>query len=314
MKQIIKLTMGLAVLAVAQMTYAAKPSIYALPDDGWCEAKGYGENETRRGKTKFVPNYDKAIKDTEFFHVQQALKQCFQNLGYELLDASSQAQSDDDDEMFDEAESMDLKAESSSLATSNFDELLKGLKPDILLKVRWDVNKMGSVYNVDFSLDAIDSYSNKSFATIAGQTGSVSRTTPLSVALKQGVKNNMDDLTDRMQTHFDDVCANGREVRLIVKVNDAAGIDLTNEVGGQELSEVIYNWISDNTVNHQFTRRASGKTAANYTQIRIPLKNSMGVPQDAEVWAKVLQEKLKSLGVKSEVKAQGLGVARITIG
>lgn len=313
MNNAIKFLLGVAVVATTQVALAAPPKLTIIPDKTWCISKGYVIESNRNGKVVQREDYDKALVDPDFKNVQLAIASIMADRNFPVVDAASQQESDDEDEMFDEA--FEGAESGSGVQTNAYDELLKRAKPDITLKVGWNVNTAGSIYSADYRIEAIDSYSNKSVAPIAGQTGEMRRTVPLSVALKQTAKNNMDDFCMKLQNYFDDLQTNGREIRLDVRIVDnGEGITMNEEYGGEELREIIYNWVSDNTVNHQFSQRNSGRNMARFDQVRIPFFDVNGRPMDASRWVKGLQDKLKSLGLKAENASTGLGAARIYIG
>lgn len=305
--------MGAAAIFSVQSVMAAPPKLMVVPDKTWCVEKGYIIETERNGKKIQREDYDRAFVDSDFKNVQLAIAQIMAERNFPVVSGEAQAEADDEDEMFDEA--FEGAETGSGVQTNAYDELLKRNKPDITLKVGWNVNNAGSIYSADYRIEAIDTYSNKSVAPIAGQTGEVRRTVPLSVALKQTAKGNMDDFCTKLQTYFDDIQTNGREIRCDIRIIDnGSGVTMNQEFGGQELSEIIYNWISDNTVNHQFNQRSGGRNMARYDQIRIPLKDANGRPMDASRWVKGLQDKLKSLGLVSENASTGLGAGRLYIG
>lgn len=312
MKQITKLTfLGIAALTL-QTAVAAPPSLTILPDKTWCVEKGYVIKSVRNGQEVVREDYNKALIDKDFVNVASAIQQIMAERGFPVGDANQQQEADDFDDMLDEAvQGYEMGGET---ATDAYDELIKNNKPDIILKIGWNINTAGSLYSADYRINAFDSYSNKAVAPIAGQTGDVRRTVPLSVALKQTAKNNMDDFCDKLMTYFEDVQTNGREITLDIRIFDSAGITMSTPYGGEELKNIIYNWVSDNTVNHQFSTRTSGRNLARYNQVRIPLKDTAGRPLDAERWVDGLRSKLTGLGIKSENKSTGLGAARIYIG
>lgn len=296
-----------------QSVMAAPPKLMIVPDKTWCIEKGYVIESERNGKKVLREDYDRAFVDSDFNNVQLAIAQIMAERNFPVVNGQAQAETDDEDEMFDEA--FEGAETGSGVQTNAYDELLKRNKPDITLKIGWNVNNAGSIYSADYRIEAIDTYSNKSVAPIAGQTGEVRRTVPLSVALKQTAKGNMDDFCTKLQTYFDDIQTNGREIRCDIRIIDnGSGVTMNQEFEGLELSEIIYNWISDNSVNHQFNQRSSGRNMARYDQIRIPLKDANGRPMDASRWVKGLQEKLKSLGIVCENASTGLGAGRLYIG
>lgn len=301
-----------AIISV-QYVMAAPPKLMIVPDKTWCIEKGYVIESERNGKKVLREDYDRAFVDSDFNNVQLAIAQIMAERNFPVVNGQAQAETDDEDEMFDEA--FEGAETGSGVQTNAYDELLKRNKPDITLKIGWNVNNAGSIYSADYRIEAIDTYSNKSVAPIAGQTGEVRRTVPLSVALKQTAKGNMDDFCTKLQTYFDDIQTNGREIRCDIRIIDnGSGVTMNQEFEGLELSEIIYNWISDNSVNHQFNQRSSGRNMARYDQIRIPLKDANGRPMDASRWVKGLQEKLKSLGIVCENASTGLGAGRLYIG
>lgn len=306
---LLKTLLGAAVVVSAQMALAAPPSIMVLPEKNWCIEHGY----TKTVKDKEYPDYEKAIGDKEFRSVNTAFQQLFAERGFPMVDATAQSEEDDMDDAMDEAFE---GAKSGASAGSNaFDELVNRAKPDITVEVEWSGNNAGSLYSADFNIKAIDTYSSKAVSAIAAQTGEVRRTVPLTVALKQAVKNNFDSFCALLQQHFDDLQANGREIRLDVRILDnGAGTTMNTEFGGQELSQIIYEWVSDNTVNHQFNQRSSGRTRLRFNQVRIPMKDTNGRPMDAKAWARGLQQKLAALGLPAENSSPALGLGRLYIG
>lgn len=302
-----------AAIMVSQFALAAPPKLMILPDKTWCVEKGYVTETQRNGKTVVREDYDRALIDSDFKNVQLAINQVMAERGFPLVDALAQQEADDEDEMLDEA--FEGAETGAAAATNAYDEILKRAKPDITLKLGWNGHTAGSLYSVDYRLEAIDTYSNKSVAPIAGQTGEVRRTVPLSVAIKQTAKDNMDNFCNTLMNYFEDIQTNGREIRLDVRILDTGdGTTMNTEFGGQELSKIIYDWVHDNTVNHQFSERSSGRNMARFDQVRIPLKDSSGRAQDAKRWADGLRNHLRSLGIVSENASTGLGAGRIYIG
>ncbi len=313
MKTVMKLMMGAAATIIsAQFALAAPPKLMILPDKTWCVEKGYVTETMRNGKKVVREDYDRALIDADFKNVQLAINQIMAERGFPLVDALSQQETDDEDEMLDEA--YEGAETGAAAATNSYDEILKRAKPDITLKLGWNGHTAGSLYSVDYRLEAIDSYSNKSVAPIAGQTGEVRRTVPLSVALKKTATDNMDHFCSTLMSYFDDLQTNGREIRCDIRILDSAGITMTSEFGDKELSQIIYDWISDNTVNHQFSERSSGRNMARYDQVRIPFKNASGQPMDAKRWVDGLRNVLRSHGIVADNASSGLGAARIYIG
>lgn len=313
MKTVIKLALAALAVVPTAACFAAPPKLMVLPDKTWCIEKGYITETQRNGKTVQREDYDRALVDKDFVNVKTAIAAIMADRNFPLVDAAAQAEADDEDEMLDEA--FEGAESGAGVQTNSYDEIIKRAKPDITLKVGWNVNEAGMTYNADYRIDAVDTYSNKSVAPISGQTGVVRRNVPLSVAMKQTASNNMDDFCAKLMNYFDDIQTNGREIRLAVRIVDnGAGTTMNSEFDGKELKDIIYEWVSDNTVNHQFSERTSGRNMASFDQVRIPLMGANGRPQDAKRWVNGLTDALKGIGLKAENSSTGLGAGRIYIG
>lgn len=315
MKNLLKYIAAAAVLASSVTAIAAPPTVMLMPDRSWCLSKGYFTEEKRNGRLVKEVNFDEALYDSDFVNVKAAIHGIMQENNFPLVDAAAQSESDDEDEMFDEA--FESAETGSGIKGNGYDELLKRGKPDITLRVGWNVNSAGMNYSADYRIEAVDSYSNKAVASVAGQTGLVPRSVPLSAAIKKTASNNMDDFLTKLQAHFDDVQTNGREITVIIDIVDnGSGLTFSKEFGDKELSEVIYEWMSDNTVNHQFTEKTSARTRLVYNQVRIPLFDANGRPMQASQFVKQLQRYLKAAPykIKAEDRSTGLGRGRLYLG
>lgn len=126
----------------------------------------------------------------------------------------------------------------------------------------------------------------------------------------------MDNFIARLQNHFDDCIANGREIVLEIGVfDDGSGIDLETEYDGTELSDIIENWVSDNSTNHKYLTSEKTESILLFEDVRIPLLKDDGKAQDASGFANELRKFLSSkYGIKSKNNSPSLGYAQIVIG
>lgn len=300
-------------LALAAVAYAAPPRIIIQPDKVWCKEKGYVTSTERNGKTVMREDMDKAFWDSDFVNVQTIINQIMAERGFPLVNADAEAEADEEDEALDEA--FEGNESGSTAKMSNYDALIKDAKPDIIIKIGWNENAYGTLKSLDFRMEAIDSYSHKSVATIAGQSGEVRRSVPTSVVMKTAAANNMDGFCQSLLDYFTDLQENGREIRLDIRVLDASPVDLKQEYNGEELDDIIYKWVSDNTVNHQFTERSRSRNMLRFSQVRIPIYDSHNRPFTAAQFTRQLENYLKSkYNIVAEEASTGLGVGRLYIG
>jgi hypothetical protein len=128
----------------------------------------------------------------------------------------------------------------------------------------------------------------------------------------------IDNFNAQLQSHFDDIFANGREIVVRIKTWDDAGFDLEEEFDGDELGMIIEDWMSDNTVHGRFNTTDATENMMLFEQVRIPLEMEEDgkVRQvDARRWVNGLRKYLKSeYDIESKLMMQGLGQAQLVIG
>lgn len=293
---------------------AAAPKIMIVPDKQWCNSNGYVDKTERQGKIRVTENYDQAFLDETLVNVEKELKSIMVSYEYPVVSYLEQSASDEDEEMLEEL--FEGAQTGSSLGESAFEAALNKAKPDILFKVGWTVNTVGFRYTASFRIDAIDSYSNKSVSTITAESEAVSRSVALHALLKSTLSGKMTQFLTDLRTHFNDVQSNGREMVITLRIIDnGAGTTFSSEFGGQELGVIVYNWINDNTVNHQFSERTSSRSRLVYDQVRVPMKDTTGRHMNAKMFVGGLQKYLKeNFGIISENTSSGLGLGRLYIG
>ena len=204
----------------------------------------------------------------------------------------------------------------ATIAESPLDRLRRTAKADILLEVDWTISEVGPKKTVTYNLKGLDAYSNKQVAGAQG-TGAPSFSAEVPVLLEEAVQDNMDNFTAQLQAHFDDMMANGREVVIDVRVFDnGSGLTLEEEFNGTELSEIIDDWMAENTVSHRFSKADATENYINYDQVRIPLYKANGMPQDTNDFTRTLAKFLRNApyNIPCKVINRGLGRCLIILG
>lgn len=311
---IFRIALVIFVIFCGISTYAAAPKIMIVPDKQWCNANGYVNKIEKQGKVRINENYDQAFLDETLVNVEKELKSIMVSYQYPVVSYLEQSEADDEEEMLEEL--FEGAESGSQLAENAFEAALNKAKPDILFKVGWTVNVVGFYYTASFRIDAIDSYSNKSVSTITAESERVSKSVALHALLKATLSNRMAQFLSDLRTHFDDVQTNGREMAINIRIIDnGSGTTFSSEFGDQELGTIIYNWMNDNTVNHQFSERTSSRNRLVYDQVRVPLKDASGRHMNAKTFVGNLQRYLKSnFGIVAENASSGLGLGRLYIG
>lgn len=299
---------GFSLIAFSQ---AKKPTLMVVPSDLYCNQHGYMQSFNNQGTTEMVPDYKKALQnDPQLLTGITVIGQMMADRGFPLKLMEQELKSLNQES----AEDALLTSKSGSdVAESPVDRLKKTSKSDIILQVTWLVNKTGPKYSLTFNLQGIDAYTNKQIAACQG-TGDPTFSAELPVLIEESIANHLETFTTQLQNHFDDMFENGREITLRVKKWEDLEYDLESEFDGTELSDIIEDWISANTVKGRFNTSDATENFMYFEQVRIPLYDENQRAMDARRWTRGLINKLKTLGVPAKLMMKGLGQATIVIG
>lgn len=308
-----KLILTCIALAISVMVFgqAKKPTIMVVPSQNWCYQNGYIKTFAENGETKKVPDYERAfLENSDVKTAISCINDMMAEANFPLKDMEQFLSS----LSLTRAENAAASSKSGGeVAESPLDIINSRAKSDIIFELTWTVNKRGPNSSITYNLRALDAYSNKQVAAANG-TGQPSSSAVLAVLLQEAVQGTMQSVQDKLQKHFEDMAANGREVALVIRTWDNSPWDLEYEMGDKELNEVIEDWVADNTVNGRFTTLDATETRMEFDQVRIPLYNAQGRAIDTRQWARGLVNFLKTKGISSKLDMRGLGHATVTIG
>ena len=290
---------------------AKKPTLMVVPSDLYCNQHGYMQTFNNQGQTENVPDYKRALQnDPQLLTGITVIGQMMADRGFPLKLMEQELKSLNEES----AEDALLTSKSGSdIAESPVDRLKKKSKSDIILQTTWLVNRTGPKYSLTFNLQGIDAYTNKQIAACQG-TGDPTFSAELPVLIEESIANHLETFTTQLQNHFNDMFENGREITLRVKKWDDSEYDLESEFNGTELSDIIEDWVSANTVKGRFNTSDATENFMYFEQVRIPLFDENQRAMDARRWTRGLINKLKTLGVPAKLMMKGLGQATIVIG
>lgn len=303
-----------AMCSVEAMAQAKKPTLMVVPSDAWCKEHGYEQKFDNQGSTELLPDYKAAVAtDKQLNAVISKINLLMADRGFPLKDLQQNIKSIYN--LSAEDRLITSKNTGAEIAESPLDRLRRTAKADIILEIDWTVNTVGPKSSVTYNLRALDAYSNKQVAGAEG-TGKGSFSAELPLLLEEAVQDHMDAFSERLQVHFEDLLTNGREVVLDMRVFDGSPIDMESEYDGYELSEVIDNWLSDNCVNHRFSKSDATESMILYEQVRIPLYKANGMAQDTYGFARDLARYLAAApyGIPVKTVNRGLGRCLLIIG
>lgn len=305
----------LFLVCMAAFGQAKKPKLMVVPSDAWCNEHGYTQKFDNQGTQELIPDYKAALQaDKQLNNVISKINILMADRGFPLQDLQQTVKSITN--LSAEDRLIASKTSGSAIKESPLDRLRRTAKADIILEIDWTVNTTGPKQSVTYNLRALDAYSNKQVAGAQG-TGAPSFSADLPTLLEEAVQNNMDAFASQLQDHFEDLLTNGREVVLDVRVFDnGSDLDLETEFDGYELSEIIDNWMAENTVEHRFSKSDATENYILYDQVRIPLYKKNGMPQDTEGFTRELMRFLRAApyDIPCKVINRGLGRCLLVIG
>ena len=307
-------TIMFAMVAVFTMAQAKKPTLMVMPSAAWCKEHGFEQAFDNQGTTEWIPDYKAAVTtDKQLNAVISKINTLMADRGFPLKDLQQNIASISNISAEDRL--IRGKTSGAEITESPLDRLRRMAKADIILELDWTVNTVGPKSSITYSLRALDAYSNKQVAGAEG-TGNASFSAEIPVLLEEAVQDHMDAFTTQLQAHFDDLLSNGREVVLDFRVFDSSPVDFESEFDGYELNEVIDNWLYDNCVNHRFNKSDATESFILYEQVRIPVYDANGRPEDTYGFARDLARYLRTAPYNIVVKTinRGLGRCLLIIG
>lgn len=313
MKKIFFILTMVALFPMAMLGQAKKPTIMVIPSDVWCSENGLMITAENLGNTDYIPDYEQAVLNADLMGVITKINGLMAERGMPLKDMSQTMKSIKEDQAL-----RDQTLSSTSGATVAYttkDVLLDRAKADIIIEVGWQLHKKGPQKELTYSLRALDAYTNKQIAENSGtMPPSYSATVP--VLLEEAVLEKMDGFVSQLQAFFDDLFANGREISVRLLVFDGTGISFEDEFDGEELTDMIDNWMYENTVSHRYNLSMATEYRLDFEQVRIPLYDERGRAMDARRFINNLRKYLRDapFNITSKNTTSGLGKAELILG
>lgn len=299
---------AVAMVSVTAFGQAKKPTLMVVPSDAWCKEHKYEQTFDNQGTLEKIPDYKTAVAtDKQLSAVISKINILMADKGFPLKDLQQNLKSIAN--LSAEDRLITSKTSGAAITESPLDRLRRTAKADIILEIDWTVNTVGPKKSITYNLRALDAYSNKQVAGAEG-TGQPSFSAELPVLLEEAVQDHMDAFAERLQSHFDDLLTNGREVVLDMRIFDTSAVDFEKEYDGYELNEIIDNWLADNCVNHRFSKSDATETMILYEQVRIPLYKANGMAQDTYGFARDLARFLGAAPYNIKVKTVNRGLGR----
>jgi hypothetical protein len=316
MKRIL-FTIAIVLVGISLFGQAKKPIIMVVPSDQYCISKGYSMTFTNQGTTQTLPDYKMAMQnDPDLRMVITKMGQIMAERGFPLKDLEAEMKN-----LEKEAAEMSMMTSSSSgsdMAESPIDILKRTAKADIILDLSFEVKRQGPNRFITFNLRGLDAYTAKQVSGAAG-TGLPSSSAPAELLLEEAVLSHMDGFNAGLMSHFTDMFEKGREVKVMVRVWNNWGESLETEFDDKELTQIIEDWMFDNTVQGRFNLSDATQNFMRLEQVRIPMVKVDDKGRERAVDTRAFVNELrtelrKKYQIESKVYLRGLGEAWLILG
>ena len=311
MKKIVLLATTLLMATAGLFAQATKPTLMVVPSDNWCSSKGFTQTYDNQGETVVVSDYARALReDAQMGMAIHKIEEMMNTYGFPLknLEQTLKGLSNQSAE-----DAMLTSKSGAAVAESPIDRLKKTAKADIIIYLNWKTMAMGPKQKIVYDLAGLDAYTNNNVATAQGQS------VPLAMdeisILQLTIQANMKDFVAQLDAHFNDMVEKGRQVSVRIKAWDDFEDGLEAEFDGQELSEIIETWMSQNCVQGRYHLSDATENMMYFDEIRIPLYDDNGRATDTRRWLGNLRKDLKNnYQIEANLMMQGLGQAQLVIG
>ena len=308
----------LIALLVTLNALAQRPKIMVVPSDDWCSENGFLNEIDNQGVKVYIPEYRTAlVKFPDLTNVLGKIAAEMQKDGFQLEDLEQTLKNIEQEK----AEESVMASKSGDAVTLNpLDKLRQTAGADIEFHVYWKVEKQGPRKRIStFRLKGVDTFTGKqvAYAEGSGEWISTSNASDADL-LREAVQSKLDGFKASLQLSFDDMVANGREIKVIVRVWDNWGKDLeSTDFGDDELGVLLEEWVLDNAVNHKAGSPSGSEKKMTISQVRIPLFDERQKRMNGYTFGRNMKKYLQSIGLnEAEIKVMksGPGVCEVILG
>ena len=294
----------------------ARPSIMVIPGDQTLKNFKMLKTETVNDRSYVIRDYQGyLLKDYRAKPIISYIQDAFNQQGYPLNDFEQTLKQLNTQEALDMADGLEKDAKTMLLTTA---------KPDIILELNYYSSKDKGVSltshdysnkgdrDVNYTLNAIDAYTNKVISTISTTGLSGQSTTQ---TLQADLDKKLPKLQNEIVAYFSDILKRGRDITVRIAVEKGCKVKLSDEsIEGDTYSDWIIDYMKSHTVKGAYTMQRNTDNVLSFVNCRIKLLNDDGTQYGVYDWARDLQKYLRTnLGLKVTNKSQGLGEVLIVV-
>ena len=317
MKKILLTLSALLLMATAAFAQAKKPKLMIIPSRTWFTQNNYMMNYTdMSGNTTKTPDFQRAFdENADISMVIGAMQDFMTNEGYQVQDLKNAVARLNNRSARDNM----MQTKGGSIVQSPIDQLNKTAKADINVELFYTIKKDGPYKYIEFNVSAVDAYTNTPVSTGNIGRGTSGASTDLVNQLEEAVLSFKDKFISDMDKYYQRLFQNGRQIVVRCTLAEASAVDYEEEYDGEELSQLIENWISDHAMKSNYSLSDKTENEVLFDYVNIPMvytdKNGNEKGTDANWFAGELRKYIEATtGQKCKVDLIGLGEVNIILG
>ena len=287
----------------------AKPALMVIPSDQFLQRSGYLTTRQYNGRTVYDRDYAGfMLNNTTNKNVVRAIQNYFISQGYPLNDLEQSIKSLNVQENMDDADG--IAKDSKTL-------LVETVRPDIILEFDYElknakVSRTTTEERIDYSMAALDAFSNKSVASFV----KTDINGDFTAYLEKQLPSDMSKFVGQIKDYFKDIVINGRDITFRVVVDGNSAINLSDDFNdmGDTYADWIREWVKTNAKNGTANLNRNTNTEMFYTSVRVTNNGDDGTQFNAYDFANAFRKEFtKTFRIKSVNTSQGLGDASVLI-
>lgn len=230
------------------------------------------------------------------------VKEGFDNKGYTTVDFVGKLKAARDNQVFTMTNQSDIKS-----------KIIEMSGCDIFVITEVDFRKDASGSSVNVILSSYEVSTGNSLSNKVGSSGKFF-TDDIGKLTSKAVERCIDDFTSTMTSKFLAIEKYGNSVLVDISFSENSSINMTSEIGDDSLalSDVLENWFSSNTVNHNYHIQGTTDFKMIFDDVKIPLRDVNGNKFSSNKYALEIYNFLKSIGLQPSKEVKG-GSIYITI-
>lgn len=287
----------------------AKPTLMVIPSDQYLQKSGYLRTHQYNGRTVYDRDYAGfMLNNTTNKDMVRVIQSYFISQGYPLTDLEQSIKSLNVQANMDDADGIEKDAKTL---------LVETVRPDIILEFDYNVknemvSRTVSKEKIDYTLAALDAFSNKSVASFV-KTDIEGNFTSY---LEKQLPSDLPTFVGQIKTYFKDIVVNGRDITFRVVIDGGSEVNLSDDYNdaGDTYGDWIRQWVKTNAKNGSAALNRNTNKEMYYTSVRVTNNADDGTQFNAYDFANAFRKEFtKTFQIKSVNTTQGLGDASILI-